>query len=172
MDRIHRYESPLGRITLSGEGDALTGLWFDGQEHFAGTLSREHAEGFLPVFREAERWLDLYFTGQDPGFRPKLLLRGTLFRKAVWEILLTVPYGETVTYGQIADRLARQRQISRMSARAVGGAVSRNPISLIVPCHRVIGADGSLTGYAGGTERKRRLLEMEKGEALRPLPRA
>ncbi len=162
MDYTHHYDSPLGSITLASDGEALTGLWFDGQKHFAETLDPEHREKILPVFAEAERWLDRYFSGKDPGFTPKLILRTTTFRKAVWEILLTIPYGKTMTYGEIAERM----HLSRMSARAIGGAVGHNAISLIIPCHRVVGADGSLTGYAGGTDKKARLLEMEKGNPV------
>ncbi len=161
MDYTHHYESPLGGITLAADGECLTGLWFDGQEHFAGGLDPRHAEGRLPVFDLAVRWLDAYFSGRVPDFMPPLRLRGTAFRKAVWEILLTIPYGHTATYGEIAEKVAIQMGIPRMSARAVGGAVGRNPIGLIVPCHRVVGADGSLTGYAAGVERKRWLLELE-----------
>ena len=119
--------------------------------------------GEQPVPGETARWLDLYFSGKDPGFTPKIRMRATAFRETVWRILLTVPYGETVTYGEIADRAAKQMRLPRMSAQAVGGAVGHNTIALIIPCHRVIGADGSLTGYAGGVERKAVLLEMEKG---------
>ena len=162
MDYIHHYDSPLGRMTMAGDGEALTGLWFDGQRFFADTLSGVYTEGTLPVFDETARWLDLYFSGRDPGFTPPLRMRGTAFRRAVWEILLTIPYGRTMTYGEIADRIAEQAGKGRMSARAVGGAVAHNPVSLIVPCHRVIGSDGSLTGYAGGTGRKEKLLRMEK----------
>lgn len=162
MDYTHHYDSPLGGITLASDGEALTGLWFDGQKHFAETLDPEHREKDLPVFAEAERWLDRYFSGKDPGFTPKLILRTTPFRKAVWEILLTIPYGKTMTYGEIAERM----HLSRMSARAIGGAVGHNAISLIIPCHRVVGADDSLTGYAGGTDKKARLLEMEKGNPI------
>ena len=162
MDYLHHYESPLGGITLSADGKALTGLWFDGQKHFGESLGGICEEKSLPVFAETDRWLDLYFSGRDPGFTPELNPRATDFRKAVWEILLTVPYGETVTYGEIAVRVAKQRQLPRISARAVGNAVGHNAIALIIPCHRVIGADGRLTGYAGGFERKSRLLEWEK----------
>ena len=162
MDYTHHYDSPLGGITLAGDGEALTGLWFDGQKHIAETLDPEHREKNLPVFAEADRWLDLYFSGKDPGFLPKLALRGTPFRKAVWEILLTIPYGKTMTYGEIAEKM----HLSRMSARAIGGAVGHNAVSLMIPCHRAVGADGSLTGYAGGVDRKARLLEMEKGDPV------
>ncbi len=113
------------------------------------------------MFREAVKWLDEYFGGRAPAFTPKLKLDATPFRRAVWEILLTVPYGRTMTYGEVAERLAKQTGAERVSARAVGGAVGRNPISLIIPCHRIVGADGSLTGYAGGIDRKKKLLEME-----------
>ena len=161
-DYIYYYDSPLGRIMLASDGEALTGLWFDGQKHFAETPARNHEEKDLPVFSEACRWLDIYFSGKDPGFTPKIRIRGTDFQKAIWETLLTVPYGKTVTYGEIADRAAKQAGLPRTSARAIGGAVGRNPISLIIPCHRVIGKNGSLTGYAGGIDRKKRLLEAER----------
>ncbi len=161
MEYTHHYQSPLGGITLASDGEALTGLWFDGQKDFAATLSAAHAERDLPIFEEACRWLDLYFGGADPGFTPALRMRTTAFRKAVWEILLTIPYGTTMTYGQIAERIARQRGAGCVSAQAVGGAVGHNAVSLIIPCHRVIGADGSLTGYAGGVEKKLQLLRME-----------
>ena len=155
MDCTTRYDSPLGGITLASDGAALTGLWFDGQKYFAGTLAPEHEERALPVFDEAHRWLDIYFSGRDPGFIPPLVIRGSGFRKAVWDVLLTIPFGHTMTYGEISRRLGCK------SAQAVGGAVGHNSISLIIPCHRVIGSNGSLTGYAGGIERKIRLLRME-----------
>ena len=164
---------------MAGSGDMLTGLWFDGQKYFAATLSGRHTEQYLPVFAETERWLDIYFSGKAPDFTPTLDLGGTAFRRAVWEILLTIPYGRTMTYGEIAERMTEQADGTRVSARAVGGAVGHNPVSLIVPCHRVIGADGSLTGYAGGIERKIRLLEAERanpgmslipGKTIKPNP--
>ncbi len=164
MDFTHRFNSPLGGITLASDGEALTGLWFDGQKYFAASLKKEHEEKRLPVFDLADKWLDLYFSGSDPGFLPPLLMRTTEFRKTVWEILLTIPYGKTMTYGEIADRIAAGRGLSRMSAQAVGGAVAHNAISLMIPCHRVVGMDGSLTGYAGGLEKKIRLLELEKSK--------
>ena len=167
MDFIYRYDSPLGLITMACDGNALTGLWFNGQKHFGESLSADHTERFLPVFDETCRWLDLYFSGSIPDFTPPLNLRGTAFRRSVWEILLTIPYGRTTTYGRIAESIAAQKETGRLSAQAVGNAVGHNPVSLIVPCHRVVGADGSLTGYAGGTDRKRRLLEMEyKGSSF------
>ncbi len=162
MDYIHHYDSPLGGITMASDGQALIGLWFDGQQYFADTLSGEYQEKDLAVFEETARWLDIYFSGKDPGFTPPLELRTTPFRSQVWKILLTIPYGKTMTYGQIAQRLAQQKGRERMSAQAVGQAVGHNSISLIIPCHRVIGADGSLTGYAGGISKKEKLLALEQ----------
>ena len=158
MDYVWHYASPLGGIMLASDGQALTGLWFEGQKYFAAGLDGEHEEKALPVFDETARWLDAYFGGREPGFTPPLRPRGTAFQRAVWEQLLTVPCGGTLSYGQLAARLG----LPRAAARAVGGAVGRNPVSLIIPCHRVVGADGSLTGYAGGLERKRRLLALER----------
>ena len=156
MEYTCHYASPLGGITLASDGEALTGLWFDGQKFFADTLDAEHVEKPLPVFDETLRWLDLYFAGEVPDFTPKLSPRGTSFQHRVWDVLLTIPYGHTMTYREIAKALGCR------SAQAVGGAVGRNPVSLIIPCHRVLGADGSLTGYAGGTDKKRSLLELEQ----------
>ncbi len=148
------YPSPLGGIILSSEGEYLTGLRF-GEENAA------HRDPGLPVFKETVRWLDLYFDGGIPDFTPPLRLSATPFQKTVYDILLAIPYGQTTTYGDIAKEIARQRG-GRMSAQAVGGAVGRNPISIIIPCHRVVGSDSSLTGYAWGLERKAALLELEK----------
>ena len=156
MEYTCHYASPLGGITLASDGEALTGLWFDGQKYFADTLDTEHAEKRLPVFDEAVRWLDLYFGGEVPDFTPELSPRGSAFRRRVWDALLAIPYGHTTTYGEIAKKLGCK------SAQAVGGAVGRNPVSLLIPCHRVLGADGSLTGYAGGVDKKRSLLELEQ----------
>ena len=153
------YTSPLGRITLASDGMALTGLYFDGERDFP-DLSAAHKKD-LPVFGEAMRWLDLYFAGKEPDFMPALNPTGTAFQQAVWEILRTIPYGGTTTYGAIAKRLEKVRG-KRMSAQAVGGAGGRNPISILIPCHRVIGADGSLTGYAGGLDKKEYLLGLER----------
>jgi methylated-DNA-[protein]-cysteine S-methyltransferase len=156
------YDSPLGGITLAGDGKALIGLWFDGQKYFADAIGDEaHSEASLQVFEEATKWLDIYFSGKDPGFTPPLSMKTTSFRRAVWEIMLTIPYGETMTYGEIAERIAKQKGLTRMSAQAVGGAVGHNSISLIIPCHRVVGTNGSLTGYAGGIEKKIWLLTHE-----------
>ena len=166
MDYLHHEDSPLGKITLASDGEALTGLWFDGQKHFAETLARTYEEKNLPIFAEADRWLDIYFSGKDPGFTPRISMRATGFRKAVWEVLLTIPFGKTMTYGEIADRVARKMNLPHMSAQAVGGAVGHNAVLLIIPCHRVVGKNGALTGYAGGIDRKKRLLEMENAYPL------
>ena len=161
MEYIHHYASPLGGITMASDGTALTGLWFEGQKYFAAGLDEDHEERILPVFEEAEKWLNIYFSGREPDFIPPLHMKTTNFRKSVWEILLSIPYGVTMTYGEIALRIGEKKGQGRVSARAVGDAVAHNAISLIIPCHRVIGADGSLTGYAGGLEKKERLLAME-----------
>ena len=153
------YDSPLGGMTMACDGIALVGLWFDGQKYFgAPDGAEENAD--IPVFRKTRNWLDVYFSGENPGFVPQLSLNGSPFRRAVWDRLLGIPYGSTVTYGAIAEELGR-RYGRRMSAQAVGGAVGHNPVSLIVPCHRVVGSDGSLTGYAGGVDKKLRLLALE-----------
>ena len=164
MEYVQHWRSPLGALLLSSDGSALTGLWFEGQKYFADTLSDIWDERPLPIFEQTVRWLETYFAGEAPDFTPPLAAKGTPFRKAVWDVLLTIPYGQTTTYGDIAAIIAAQRGLEHVSAQAVGGAVGHNPISLIIPCHRVLGADGSLTGYAGGIEKKRWLLEMEKGE--------
>lgn len=161
MTRIGHWHSPLGPITFAGTEHALTGLWFDGQTYFADTLPEDATEGDFPLFHDVVRWLEIYFQGRDPGFTPPVALASTPFRLAVWEILKTIPFGHTLTYGDIATRIARQRGLPRMSAQAIGGAVGHNPISLIIPCHRVIGAHGALTGYAGGLEKKTALLRLE-----------
>lgn len=162
MDYTYHYASPLGAVTMACDGERLTGLWFDGQRYFASTLGNAYEERELPVFRQTVRWLDLYFSGRAPDFTPPLLLKTTPFRETVLRLLLQVPYGATVTYGELARRVAAETGAAKPSARAVGGAVGRNPIALIIPCHRVVGADGSLTGYAAGTEKKRRLLTLEQ----------
>lgn len=161
MQYIDHYHSPLGDMLLAADDAGLTGLWFQGQKYFARTLEQPHKEKKLPVFAEAKRWLDIYFSGKEPDFTVPLHPLGTEFQKQVWDILRTIPYGQTMSYGEIAERIAAERGLSRMSAQAVGNAVGHNPVSLIIPCHRVVGSDGSLTGYAGGTEKKRKLLELE-----------
>ena len=121
----------------------------------------------MPIFEQTVRWLDIYFSGREPDFTPTVSMETTPFRKAVWEIMLTIPYGKTMTYGQIAEKIAKQRGIDKMSAQAVGGAVGHNSISIIIPCHRVVGTNGSLTGYAGGIDKKIYLLELEKADMSR-----
>ena len=162
MTYIYEYTSPLGSITLASSGESLTGLWFNGQKHFPHKLISESIESELPIFKQTVKRLDIYFSGNIPDFTPSIYLNTTPFRKAVYDILLTIPYGQTMTYGEIARILAEQKGVERMSAQAVGGAVGHNPISIIIPCHRVVGADGSLTGYAGGLDRKTELLKLEK----------
>ena len=164
MDYVHHYQSPLGGITLASDGTALVGLWFDEQRFFAASLSSIPTERPLPVFEQAVRWLNLYFSGRDPGFVPPVTLRTTDFRRTVCTIMLAIPYGRTMTYGKIAEIVARQKGVPRMSAQAVGGAVGHNPVSLIIPCHRVIGAGGALVGYGGGLERKSALLALEHAD--------
>ena len=153
------YPSPLGRITMAGEGDALAGLWLEGQKYFAGGHP-DLREGEAPAFAVVRAWLDAYFAGDDPGLSPRLSLEGTPFQKAVWRQLLTIPRGQTTTYGAIARTLEMETG-KRVSAQAVGGAVGRNPVSILVPCHRVVGTGGSLTGYAGGLDKKLWLLRHE-----------
>ena len=149
-----RYSSPLGALSLSCDDAGLTGIYFD--RPAAGPAAPN-----CPCLRETIRWLDRYFAGQDPGPLPPLHAQGTPFQRAVWALLREIPYGQTTTYGARAAHIAAQAGRARMSAQAVGGAVGRNPISILVPCHRVLGAGGNLTGYAGGLERKVRLLALE-----------
>ena len=162
MEYTHHYDSPLGGITLASDGEALTGLWFDGQKYYADCLADDHEEKMLPVFEQTDRWLDIYFSGKAPDYTPPLNMKTTAFRKRVWEIMLTIPFGKTMTYGEIAAVIAKERGLSQMSAQAVGGAVGHNSISLIIPCHRVVGTNGRLTGYAGGIDKKVKLLTMEQ----------
>lgn len=158
MTYTYNYSSPAGEILLAANDNGLTGLWFYGAKYFAAELEDERTEKLTPVLRQTLRWLDIYFSGSEPDFMPPLELHGSDFRRRVWAELEKIPYGETVTYGEIAKKLGVK------SAQAVGGAVGHNPVSIIVPCHRVLGADGSLTGYAGGTDKKARLLELERGK--------
>lgn len=155
------YDSPLGGILLAADEQGLLGLWFDGEKYFAEKLPEVHEPGETPALRESVRWLDEYFAGRAPDFTPPLHPIGSPFQQAVWRLLLEIPYGRTTTYGALARCLAGETGRARMSAQAVGGAVGHNGISLIIPCHRVVGADGSLTGYAGGADKKLRLLQLE-----------
>lgn len=156
------YDSPLGGILLAADEIGLTGLWFDGEIYFAGNLPKVYAERETSILLEAKRWLDIYFSGKEPDFTPPLHPIGSAFRQSVWEILLQIPYGKTTTYGEIARQLSEKMGLSRMSAQAVGGAVGHNKIAIIIPCHRVVGTNGSLTGYAGGIDKKGKLLELEQ----------
>ncbi len=161
MQYTNTYQSPLGEILLASDETGLTGLWFAGEKYFALNLDKEHEEKETPALTEAKRWLDTYFSGQEPDFMPTLHMIVSPFQLTVWELLRQIPYGKTTTYGELAKRVAQKRGLSRMSAQAVGGAVGHNEISIIVPCHRVVGTGGSLTGYAGGIDKKKRLLTLE-----------
>ena len=158
-----KYVSPLGNILIAADEAGLIGLWFEGQKYYADTIENENTRDMEnEILRQTKHWLDLYFSGKEPDFTPPIHMKTTEFRKRVWEILLTIPYGRTMTYGQIAKQMAKELGIASMSAQAVGGAVGHNAVSIIIPCHRVIGTDGSLTGYAGGLDKKIALLRLEK----------
>lgn len=157
------YDSPIGRLLLMEKEEALTGLWIEGQKYFLGTL-RENMEEKKDssILNRTKDWLDRYFRGEKPQISELTLEpMGSEFRKEVWKILCEIPYGEVTTYGDISRKIADNRGIDRMSAQAVGQAVGHNPISIIIPCHRVVGTGGSLTGYAGGLQRKVSLLTLE-----------
>lgn len=161
MEYLMKYSSPVGLLYLASGGAEITGLWMEGQRYFAaglGEFPRESSS--LPVFRQAVDWLDAYFAGQTLPSLPPLAPKGSAFRQSVWEHLLKIPCGQTRTYGELARDLGS-------SPRAIGGAVGHNPISILIPCHRVVGADGNLTGYAGGVDRKRFLLELERDSLKR-----
>ena len=163
MIYITRYVSPIGRILLAEKYGALVGLWIEGQKYFLGSFHEEmkEKENAL-IFRETKRWLDRYFEGEKPSINELSIAPiGSDFRKAVWQILCEIPYATTITYGEIAEKFALRSGLAKMSAQAVGGAVGHNPISIIIPCHRVVGANGSLTGYAGGVDKKLELLKFE-----------
>ena len=164
MTFLTHYDSPLGGVLLAADESGLTGLWFEGQKYFADNLPEERAERETETLALAKRWLDIYFAGKEPDFMPPLRPVGSPFRRAVWELLLEIPYGQTTTYGELSRRLAAEMGIAHMSAQAVGGAVGHNGISIIIPCHRVVGTGGSLTGYAGGVDKKVKLLELERAD--------
>ena len=161
MQYTTKYQSPVGEILLACDNIGLTGLWFEGEKFYALGLDLEHEEKQTSVFEETKRWLDIYFSGDEPEFMPPIHMVGTPFQLSVWQILCKIPYGKTITYGDIAKQIAKERGLDRMSAQAVGGAVGHNEISIIVPCHRVVGTNGSLTGYAGGMDIKTALLKLE-----------
>lgn len=164
MRYTSHYCSPIGDILLAADDIGLTGLWFEGEEYFALYLDKEHEEKEVPLFEKAKQWLDIYFSGKEPDFTVPLHFIGTDFQNEVWEILCTIPYGQTMTYGEIAKQIAVKKGLPRMSAQAVGGAVGHNKISIIVPCHRVVGTNGSLTGYGWGIDKKIKLLQLEKAD--------
>lgn len=164
MQYIHYYSSPLGHLLLSADEKGLTGTWFEGQKYYAYQLDPAYTEKSLPVFVQADRWLDLYFSGKEPDFTLPLHVTGTVFQLAVWKILQRIPYGKTITYGEIAQQVAAQKGLLQMSPQAVGSAVGHNKLSVIIPCHRVVGKNGSLTGYAGGLDRKIKLLTLERAD--------
>ncbi|MCX2717455.1 methylated-DNA--[protein]-cysteine S-methyltransferase [Helicobacter sp. MIT 21-1697] len=163
MNYVQQYPSPLGNIIFASDENALFGLWFEGQKHF--TLPKDYVQKQTPILAQTKQWLELYFSREIPPFTPPLAplsTQSTAFRESVWAILRTIPYGRTMSYKEIAQILAHQRGIAKMSAQAVGNAVGANPIALLIPCHRVIGSDKSLTGYAGGLKRKEWLLKLER----------
>ncbi len=161
MQYISYYASPLGKLLLTADEEGLNGLWFGGQQCFSLYPDREYEEKETEIIADTKHWLDIYFSGKEPDFKEPLHFIGTDFRKMVWKVLCEIPYGETTTYGEIAQRIAKKKGVERMSAQAIGGAVGHNEIAIIVPCHRVIGKDGSLTGYAAGLQKKIYLLKLE-----------
>ena len=160
------YISPLGKMTLASDGENLIGLYFDGQKYFLSSIKSEIIENNgLEIFKKTKKWLDEYFKGKNPsGKGLKLKLEGSDFRKTVWQKLRSIPYGKTASYNDIAKSIAAEKRIKRMSCQAVGSAIGHNPISIIIPCHRVVGTNGNLTGYAAGVEIKKKLLELERVE--------
>lgn len=169
MEKYYKTEcnSPIGKLTLCATKDALIGVWIEGQKYFCDTVSETIEKDDLKIFDETKKWLLEYFKGNKPKINDlKLAPIGNEFRQRVWKILCEIPYGETITYGEIAEIITKEKGIKRMSAQAVGGAVGHNPISIIIPCHRVVGKNGSLTGYAGGLEVKKYLLNLEKSEIM------
>ena len=155
-------QAPLGEIRLRSDGKSLTGLWFVGQVNDAKDNSDIEIKDDLPIFGQVETWLESYFSGEQTPIKIQLQPKGTVFQEEVWKILQEIPYGETMTYGEIAQRIAKEKGVATYSAQAVGQAVGKNPISIIIPCHRVLGKNGALTGYAGGVHRKEQLLRIER----------
>lgn len=159
-----RLHSPLGEVRLRSDGESLTGLWFVGQVNDAREISNLEIKNDLPIFGQVESWLESYFSGKQTSITIPLQPKGTSFQQRVWQILQEIPYGETMTYGEIAQRIAKEKGVETFSAQAVGQAVGKNPISILIPCHRVLGKNGALTGYAGGVHRKEQLLQLERGK--------
>jgi methylated-DNA-[protein]-cysteine S-methyltransferase len=166
MEYIHKIKSPAGPLTVSSDGSSISGLWIEGQKYFAKTLEKDVLEQNLPVFESVRQWLDIYFSGGEPDFMPPLMPKGSPFQKSVWKDLCRIPYGKTTTYGELAKQFELENKGKRTSPRAIGGAVGRNPISILIPCHRVIGKNSSLTGYAGGIAVKAKLLKLEGAAAV------
>lgn len=161
---ITYYDSILGKLTIAGDGENIIGLWIEGQKYFADTIKNENIikKDDISIFIKTKEWLDRYFRGERPDIKElKLSPKGSEFRQNVWKILCRIPYGQTITYGKIAKEIAKLMNKNSMSAQAIGNAVGHNPISIIIPCHRVVGTNGGLTGYAGGIDKKRELLELE-----------
>ena len=158
---VDYYNSPIGEICLGSDGEYLVGLWLEGDKYYCEGFSDVVENSSLRIFQDTEKWLDIYFSGEIPNFIPKLKQNGSEFRMEVWEILKNIPYGKTITYGKIAKEIATRHGIKRISAQAVGGAVGHNSISIIVPCHRVVGVNKELTGYAAGLDIKKYLLHLE-----------
>ncbi len=162
MYYINKYFSALGPIVMASDDNTLIGLWFEGQKHFNNELLSNHKEADIDIFKVTKNWLDIYFQGDIPDFTPNIKYdTGSKFQILVWEILRQIPYGRSTTYGEIAKLTAKKMNKQTMSAQAIGGAIGRNPISIIIPCHRVLGSDGRVTGYAGGFNKKRYLLSIE-----------
>ena len=164
MIYISHYLSPLGDILLASKNNELIGLWFEGQKYYLGSIKEEIKEkNDEEILIKTKNWLDRYFKGEKPSIKEiKINPNGSDFRKEVWKILCKIPYGQTITYKEIAEKLAKEKGLKSMSAQAIGGAVGHNPISIIIPCHRVVGSDGKLTGYAGGLDKKEYLLKLEQ----------
>ena len=162
MINYSQFKSPIGNISLASKENKLVGAWFEGQKYYLSTVNEELNRKEDKILKKTKKWLDQYFNGEKPSITElDLAPEGTEFRREVWKILCEIPYGKTITYNDIAHEIAKKRGIEKMSAQAVGGAVSHNPISIIIPCHRVIGSNGSLTGYAGGIDKKLFLLKHE-----------
>ena len=157
-------QTPLGEVRLRSDGKSLTGLWFVGQVNDAKYNRDIEIKDDLPIFEQVETWLESYFSGKQIPITILLQPKGTIFQEEVWKILQEIPYGKTMTYGEIAQRIAKEKGVATYSAQAVGQAVGKNPISILIPCHRVLGKNDTLTGYAGGVHRKEQLLKLERGK--------
>lgn len=161
IEYIYKYNSQIGMLTVSSDGENITGLYIKNIRYSVNAKIIEAGSNDLPVFEKTREWFECYFSGREPDFMPPVKTKGTEFRQSVWKIISEIPYGEVITYGDIAKRIAMQLGKSKMSSQAVGGAVGSNPVSIIIPCHRVVGANGNLTGYSGGLDIKVRLMQLE-----------